>query len=76
MYNYELCIMNYELIFMSDIAIKVENLSKYYRLGVINNGTLIELNDKEQINKTVNQFLNVVNLSFRGSLVYRLVCLL
>ena len=24
----------------SDIAIKVENLSKYYRLGVINNGTL------------------------------------
>ena len=23
-----------------DIAIKVENLSKYYRLGVINNGTL------------------------------------
>ncbi|MCR5614468.1 ABC transporter ATP-binding protein [Treponema sp.] len=25
---------------MSDIAIKAENLSKYYRLGVINNGTL------------------------------------
>lgn len=25
---------------MNDIAIKVENLSKYYRLGVINNGTL------------------------------------
>lgn len=25
---------------MSDIAIKVENLSKYYRLGVINSGTL------------------------------------
>ena len=25
---------------MSDVAIKVENLSKYYRLGVINNGTL------------------------------------
>lgn len=25
---------------MSDIAIKVENLSKYYRLGQINNGTL------------------------------------
>ena len=42
MYNYELCIMNYELIFMSDIAIKVENLSKYYRLGVINNGTLFK----------------------------------
>ena len=34
--------MNYELIFMSDIAIKVENLSKYYRLGVINNGTLFK----------------------------------
>ena len=42
MYNYELCIMNYELIFMSDIAIKVEKLSKYYRLGVINNGTLFK----------------------------------
>lgn len=41
-YNYELCIMNDELIFMSDIAIKVENLSKYYRLGVINNGTLFK----------------------------------
>lgn len=27
---------------MSDIAIKVENLSKYYRLGVINNGTLFK----------------------------------
>lgn len=26
---------------MSDIAIKVEGLSKYYRLGVINNGTLV-----------------------------------
>lgn len=25
---------------MSDIALKIENLSKYYRLGVINNGTL------------------------------------
>ena len=25
---------------MNDIAIRVENLSKYYRLGVINNGTL------------------------------------
>ncbi|MDR2049523.1 MAG: ABC transporter ATP-binding protein, partial [Treponema sp.] len=25
---------------MSDIAIKVEHLSKMYRLGVINNGTL------------------------------------
>lgn len=25
---------------MSDVAIKAENLSKYYRLGVINNGTL------------------------------------
>lgn len=25
---------------MNDIAIKVENLSKYYKLGVINNGTL------------------------------------
>ena len=25
---------------MSKIAIKVENLSKYYKLGVINNGTL------------------------------------
>ena len=24
----------------NDIAIKVENLSKYYRLGVINNGVL------------------------------------
>lgn len=27
---------------MSDIAIKVENLSKYYRLGVINNGALFK----------------------------------
>lgn len=27
---------------MSDIAIKVENLSKYYKLGVINNGTLFK----------------------------------
>lgn len=34
--HYELCID------MSDIAIKVENLSKYYRLGVINNGTLFK----------------------------------
>ena len=25
---------------MSDIVIKTEHLSKYYRLGVINNGTL------------------------------------
>ena len=25
---------------MSDIVIKAESLSKYYRLGVINNGTL------------------------------------
>lgn len=29
-----------EIIMENDIAIKVENLSKYYRLGVINNGTL------------------------------------
>ena len=27
---------------MSDIAIRVENVSKYYRLGVINNGTLFK----------------------------------
>lgn len=27
---------------MEDIAIKIENLSKYYRLGLINNGTLIK----------------------------------
>jgi len=37
---------------MPDIAIKVENLSKMYRLGVINNGTLAASNDyaKEVLN--------------------------